>query len=645
MNFFEKFSIKSKLLLLVLGALIPMFIGGFISSSKLAYYSEELLMDSYAHNAKALNSAIAAQFFERYGDVQAFAVNQAVISMNEENMSGYLDEYVSLYGIYDLILVVDKKGNFVASNSKDFFGKSIKKDILRSKNFSEETWFKSAMANKFTEDSKKDLKGTFVEDFIIDQVQQLALGERRLGSSFTTVIRNKEGDIIGVITNRAGSRWFESEILKLYKNLKVQGLKSSEITVFNKNGIVISNFDPSTNGAEDFYEFNNNAIFNLTSSDFGNEIKNILANQKSGSILTENPQKKIKQIVGYSFNDDSKFISDIGWSTVLRESKDVALQGQTKIIRSTYLIFAIISFFSLGLAFLFSNYLSSSIFQITGKVSISSEKVSMASRELSRSSKELSEASQSQASAILESSASIDEITKIIEANVDSSEGANHKAVDIQRSATETQIAVAELTEAMSNILDSNNKISELVSIIEEIGVKTEIIDEIVFNTQLLSFNASVEAERAGESGRGFAVVAQEVGNLAKLSGKSAAEISNIVKTSIKHAEMVAADNKERVDKGGVLVAKTKEKMNEVLKNINEIYFSTEQIAHASRDQSIGMAEISTNVQNISMITARTASIAEVAANSSTELDSQSEQLLMLVKQLQKLVAGVRKSG
>ncbi len=644
MNFFEKFSIKSKLLLLVLGALIPMFIGGFISSSKLAFYSEELLMDSYAHNAKALNSAIAAQFFERYGDVQAFAINQAVISMNEENMSGYLDEYVSLYGIYDLILVVDKKGNFVASNSKDFFGKSIKKDVLRSKNFSEETWFKSALANKFTEDSKKDLKGTFVEDFIIDQAQQLAFGERRLGSSFTTVIRNKEGDVIGVITNRAGSRWFESEIIKLYKNLKIQGLKSSVITVFNKNGIVISHFDPSTNGAEDFYEFNSNAVFNLTSSDFGNEIKNILANKKSGSILTENSQK-IMQIVGYSFNDDSKFISDIGWSAVLKESKDVALQGQTKIIRSTYLIFAIIAFFSLGLAFWFSNYLSNSIFRITGNVSSSSEKVSMASRELSRSSKELSEASQSQASAILESSASIDEITKIIAANVDSAEGANHKAIDIQRSATETQIAVAELSEAMTNILDSNNKIRELVSIIEEIGVKTEIIDEIVFNTQLLSFNASVEAERAGESGRGFAVVAQEVGNLAKLSGKSAAEISNIVKNSIKHAEMVAADNKERVDKGGALVTKTKEKMNEVLKNINEIYFSTEQIANASRDQSIGMTEISTNVQNISMITSRTASIAEMAANSSTELDSQSEQLLMLVKQLQKLVAGVRKSG
>ena len=75
-------------------------------------------------------------------------------------------------------------------------------------------------------------------------------------------------------------------------------------------------------------------------------------------------------------------------------------------------------------------------------------------------------------------------------------------------------------------------------SIIQEIEDKTKAIDEIVFQTKLLSFNASVEAERAGEHGRGFSVVAQEVGNLAQLSGKSAAEINEILKRKYKSGEV-----------------------------------------------------------------------------------------------------------
>lgn len=74
----------------------------------------------------------------------------------------------------------------------------------------------------------------------------------------------------------------------------------------------------------------------------------------------------------------------------------------------------------------------------------------------------------------------------------------------------------------------SNKKITEITKVISEVAAKTQVINEIVFKTKLLSFNASVEAARAGDQGRGFSVVAEEVGNLAKMSGDAAKEISNI---------------------------------------------------------------------------------------------------------------------
>lgn len=82
-------------------------------------------------------------------------------------------------------------------------------------------------------------------------------------------------------------------------------------------------------------------------------------------------------------------------------------------------------------------------------------------------------------------------------------------------------------------------EIKEILEVIPLIKKKANIIDEIVFKTQLLSFNASIEAERAGENGRGFSVVAQEIGNLAQTSGSAAADISELIKSSLKKSQQL----------------------------------------------------------------------------------------------------------
>lgn len=193
-------------------------------------------------------------------------------------------------------------------------------------------------------------------------------------------------------------------------------------------------------------------------------------------------------------------------------------------------------------------------------------------------------------------SAALAEITGMVEANVRSAENVNSVAGEVHGVSESTRHVMEELTTAMQNILESNVRIEKLVKIIEQVAEKTEVIDEIVFKTQLLSFNASVEAERAGEHGRGFAVVAQEVGNLAQMSGKAATEIASIVKNSIREAEQVAAENKERVEKGGDLVTQTRERTSGVLNRITEILHATDQIVAASKEQSQGISEIAKSI-------------------------------------------------
>lgn len=197
-------------------------------------------------------------------------------------------------------------------------------------------------------------------------------------------------------------------------------------------------------------------------------------------------------------------------------------------------------------------------------------------------------------------SAALVEITGMVEANVRSAENVNSVAGEVHGVSESTRHVMEELTSAMQNILESNERIEKLVKIIEQIAEKTEVIDDIVFKTQLLSFNASVEAERAGEHGRGFAVVAQEVGNLAQMSGVAATEIAAIVKNSIREADQVAAENKSRVEKGGDLVAQTRDKTSGVLNRITEILHATDQIVAASKEQSQGISEISKSINMLS---------------------------------------------
>lgn len=197
-------------------------------------------------------------------------------------------------------------------------------------------------------------------------------------------------------------------------------------------------------------------------------------------------------------------------------------------------------------------------------------------------------------------SAALAEITGMVEANVRSAENVNTVAGEVHGVSESTRHVMEELTSAMQNILESNERIEKLVKIIEQVAEKTEVIDDIVFKTQLLSFNASVEAERAGEHGRGFAVVAQEVGNLAQMSGVAATEIASIVKNSIREADQVAAENKSRVEKGGDLVAQTRDKTSGVLNRITEILHATDQIVAASKEQSQGISEIAKSINMLS---------------------------------------------
>jgi len=120
----------------------------------------------------------------------------------------------------------------------------------------------------------------------------------------------------------------------------------------------------------------------------------------------------------------------------------------------------------------------------------------------------------------------------------------------------------------------------------KSVGTITSVIDEIAFQTNLLSLNAAVEAARAGESGKGFAVVAAEVRQLAQRSSTAASEISELIGNSM-----------QKIGKGGELADSARDALNEVEASVRSVTDVMGELSDSSQEQAGDIENISAMVR------------------------------------------------
>ncbi len=223
--------------------------------------------------------------------------------------------------------------------------------------------------------------------------------------------------------------------------------------------------------------------------------------------------------------------------------------------------------------------------------------LSNASEQVSATSQSLSQAASEQAASVEETSASIEQMAAGINQNAENAKVTEGIAGKASQEATEGGDAVKQTVNAM-----------------KEIASRIGIIDDIAYQTNMLALNAAIEAARAGEHGKGFAVVAAEVRKLAERSQVAAKEIGDLAIGSVKTAER-AGDLIDEIVPG---IAKTSDLVQE--------------IAAASQEQSVGVAQINTAMNQMNQITQQNASSSEELAATAEEMTSQAEQLLELVR-------------
>lgn len=144
---------------------------------------------------------------------------------------------------------------------------------------------------------------------------------------------------------------------------------------------------------------------------------------------------------------------------------------------------------------------------------------------------------------------------------------------------------------SMQAIEQANSQLVSFEEIIQSIRGKTRVINDIVFKTQLLSFNASIEAARAGQYGRGFAVVAEEVGKLAQLSGDASKEIDLLLGTSQDRVVRIVESVRERVSDGKDVSDEALKRFTEIARQISTVSDKINQVGVAAVEQAGGVEQ------------------------------------------------------
>src|SRR5665213_3708132 len=233
------------------------------------------------------------------------------------------------------------------------------------------------------------------------------------------------------------------------------------------------------------------------------------------------------------------------------------------------------------------------------QVSEGAQQVARAAAQMGAISQSLAHGASEQAVSLEQTSASSEQVNHMVQRNAKSSREAAEHTNDANRLLTGANQKLEQMLDSMRDISSSSERISKII----------RVIDEIAFQTNILSLNAAVEAARAGEAGMGFAVVADEVRNLAQRCAQAAKDTTALIEESIAKS----AGGKQKVDQvTGAIRSMTADsgKVKDLMDEMNM----------GSQEQTRGIAEVTKAITQMQQVTQQTAACAEEGAAAAEEL-------------------------